>query len=273
MIATLSVLHAEDSKMPWPSPNQVIRLWPGDAPGLVKVQKKEEIVNERIRNVSVPELWLYLPNGPVKKRKAMVICPGGGYAHHAMSLHVGNVVKLFHQRDTVVFGLKYRTRYGANDVAADAVADCERAIRLIRHRSAEWGIDQIAVQGYSAGGNIGLNLLGCHDAGNTSAEDLIERQSSRPDFVALMCPWPNGKPIAHYKILAHPPAVFIASAADDTTAPQAFAKEIAAAVRQQHGKVQEFDVPTGGHSAFHYSVSEGPGAHWPEPLFDMWKHL
>ena len=259
--------------MPWPIPTQVIRLWSGDAPGLVKPQKKEEIVNERIRHVSVPELWLYLPPGPVKKRKAIVICPGGGYVHHAMGLHVGNVVQLFHQHDVVVFGLKYRTRYGANDVAADAVADCERAIRLIRHRAAEWGIDQIAVQGYSAGGNIGLNLLGCHDAGNAAAEDVIERQSSRPDLVALMCPWPNGKTIAQYNILANPPPVFIASAADDTTAPQGFAKEIAAALRQQNSKVQEFYVATGGHAAFHYGVSEGPGAQWPEPLFEMWKHL
>lgn len=259
--------------MPWPQPTKVIRLWSADAPGLVKPQKKEEIVNERIRHVSVPELWLYQPRGAIRKRKAIVICPGGGYVHHAMGLHVGNVVKLFHQHDVVVFGLKYRTLYGANDVAADAVADCERAIRLIRHHAAEWGIDKIAVQGYSAGGNIGLNLLGCYDAGNAGAEDVIERQSSRPDFVALMCPWPNGKTMGHYRILANPPPVFIASAADDSTAPQRFAREIAAAVRQQHGKVQEFEVPTGGHSAFHYGVSQGPGAHWPASFFEMWKSL
>ncbi len=269
----ISTLHAQEAKLPWPNPTQVIRLWPGAAPGLVDPQKKEEIFNERIRNVSVPELWLYLPPGGIKKRKSIVICPGGGYVHHAMGLHVGNVVKLFHQNDVVVFGLKYRTRYGANDVAADAVADCERAIRLIRHRAVEWGIDQIAVQGYSAGGNIGLNLLGCWDAGNADAEDAIERQSSRPDLVALMCPWPNGRTIAHYKILANPPPVFVASAADDKTAPQRFAHDIATEVRKQNGKVREFDVPTGGHAAFHYGVSEGPGAQWPDPLFEMWKSL
>ncbi len=255
--------------LPWPQPTQVLRLWEGDAPGLVTPAKAEEIVNQRIRNVSVPELWAYLPEKRDRKRTAILICPGGGYVHHAMGLHVGNVVQLFQDQEIVVFGLKYRTRYGANQVEDDAVADCARAVRMIRKNAETWGIDRIGVQGYSAGGNVALNLLGRFDQGQADAVDPVERFSSRPDFVALMCPWANGKPITSYPLKPNLPPVFIASAEDDNTAPLAFAEEIAAAVKQQGGEVKMFVVPDGGHSAFHYGVSKGDGAKWPEALLKM----
>lgn len=262
---------ADVNSLPWPKPSQVLRLWPGDAPGLVSPAKPEEIVNERIRNVSVPELWAYLPEKPGTKRTAILICPGGGYSHLAMGLHVGNVVKLFHEQGIVVFGLKYRTRYGANSVADDAVADCARAVRLIRQQASAWGIDRVGVQGYSAGGNIGIKLLGCFDEGNARAADPVERFSSRPDFMALMCPWPDGKTIGSYPVKQNPPPVFIASAEDDKTAPTAFAMEINKSVEQKGGSVRMFVVPHGGHSAFHYGVGDGPGTRWPEALLSMLK--
>ena len=253
--------------LPWPTPTQIVKLWPGDAPGLVTPAKSEEIVNERIRNVSVPELWIYEPQKKSdQKRTAMLICPGGGYSHLAMGLHAGNVVKLFHDQDVVVIALKYRTRDGANSVAEDAMADCARAVRLIRQQNESWGISRVGVQGYSAGANIGLNLLGNFDDGNPQSTDLVERFSSRPDFMALMCPWPNGKPISHYTVKKNPPPVFIATAEDDRTAPTSFALEIAEAVKKQGGTVQMFVVPSGGHAAFHYSVEQGPGAKWPAAL-------
>ncbi len=256
---------------PWPTPSKVLRLWPGDAPGLVTPAKAEEIVNERIRNVSVPELWVYLPERQDTKRAALLICPGGGYGHLAMGLHVGNVVKLLNDQGVVVLGLKYRTKYGANPVADDAVADCARAVRIIRQQADAWGIDpsRVGVQGYSAGGNIGLNLLGGYDAGDPQAADPVQRFSSRPDFMALMCPWPNGKPITDYPVHKNPPPVFIASAEDDKTATTVFALEIATAVKNQGGKVQMFVVPTGGHGAFHYGASKGDGAKWPEAFKPM----
>lgn len=50
--------------------------------------------------------------------------------------------------------------------------------------------------------------------------------SSRPDFVALISPWPAKKPTTAYPILPNPPPVFIASAEDDPVAPPQFAREI-----------------------------------------------
>ena len=256
---------------PWPKPDQVLRLWPGDAPGLVPSTNVERIVNERLINVSAPELWVYLPPKPERNRASLAICPGGGYGLLAMGLHVGNVVKLFNDQGIAVFGIKYRTRYGTNDVVNDAVADCARALRLVRLHAAEWGLDpaRVGLQGYSAGANVCLNLLGRFDAGNPAATDPAERFASRPDFMALMCPWPNGKAAAKYPVREDPPPVFIASARDDKTAPTAFALEIAEAVKRQGGRVELFLVPTGGHGAFHYGVGSGPGTKWPDAFKTM----
>ena len=114
------------------------------------------------------------------------------------------------------------------------------------------GIDphRVGVQGYSAGSTVCLNLLGNFDSDDPTASDPVAQKSSRPDFVALMCPWPHYKVAAVYPVKTNPPPVFIASAEDDTIAPTAFALEIAEAVKQQGGKVTLFIVPTGGHGAF-----------------------
>lgn len=255
----------------WPEPARVVRLWADDAPGLVPPVPPEEIVAQRIKNVSSPELWVYPPDGRQQNRAALVICPGGGYVHLAMGLHVGNVVKLFNDKGVVIYGLKYRTRYGGNDVADDAAADCARAVRLIRHHAKEWGIDpsRIGVQGYSAGANVGLNLLGRYDNGDPKAADPVDRISSRPDFVALMCLWPDGRKPEAYPIRENPPPVFIAAAEDDQTAPIAFSRAIEEKLKAQGGRVIFFKVPIGGHGAFHYDVSKGPGVKWPEVFLPM----
>jgi acetyl esterase/lipase len=263
----ISVCAANDQ----PEPDQVIRLWDGDAPGLVSpVHNSETLDGQRFsfKCVSVPELWVYLPDTPAQNRQAIMICPGGGFGHLDMGKHVRNVVRLFNDQGIVVIGLKYRTNYGGNNYVSDSLVDSERGMRLIRYHAAEWGIDpnRICAQGYSAGGTVCMNLLGHFDDGDAGSPDPVERLSSRPDYVALMCPWPNGRAASAYPMLTNPPPVFIASAEDDKTAPTAFAQEIGAALTSQGGTVKWFIVPTGGHGAFHYGVSPRPGVEWPTAL-------
>jgi acetyl esterase/lipase len=251
-----------------PEPDAVIRLWPGDAPGLVSGGKTETFVNERHAHVSVPQLFVYLPPKEKASGTALVICAGGGYNHLAMCLHVENVVKLLNDQGIAVFGLKYRTRYGSNDVVADALADGKRAVRIVRSRAAEWGIDphRIGVQGYSAGANLCLNLAGRFDEGDPAAADGIERVSCRPDFCVLMCVWPNQRTIADYPLNKDSPPTFVAHAKDDKTAPVGFAMEIKDKLKGLGIQPEMFLVDSGGHGAFHYGMVEGAGGKWPDSL-------
>jgi endo-1,4-beta-xylanase len=169
-----------------------------------------------------------------------------------------------------VFGLKYRTLYGNNNVAKDALADGKRAVRIVRSRASQWGIDprRIGVQGYSAGGHLALNLACRFDGGNPESTDPIERFASRPDFVVLMCPWPYKQSLDDFPLSKRSPPAFIASAKDDKTAPFAFAAAIDQRLQDLGVREILFSPETGGHGAFHVGMVEGAGARWPEPLLE-----
>ncbi len=261
--------------LPRPKPEAVLQLWPGEAPGLAAVARPETIVNERFVNISVPQLYVYLPPRAKANGTALLICAGGGYNHLAMGVHVESVVRLLTEQGIAVFGLKYRTHYGNNDVAADALADGKRAVRLVRGRAAEWGVNpgRVGVQGYSAGANLCLNLAGQFDLGMPQSADPLERLSSRPDFVVLMCPWPNKKTIETYVLRQETPPTFIAHARDDRTAPFAFAVAIDEKLKGLGVQERLFAVDRGGHSAFHYGEGTGEGAHWPEALLPWLKKI
>jgi len=258
-----------------PVPNEVIRLWPGKAPDLVPGGRPETVVNERYRNVSVPQLFVYLPPTDQARGTALIICAGGGYGHLAMCLHVENVVKLLHDQGIAVFGLKYRTQYGDNDVIEDALADGQRAVRIVRSRAAEWGIDpqRIGVQGYSAGGNLCLNLASRCAQGDPGSDDPLQRLSSCPDFVVLMCPWSHTQKVDDFPFDKDSPPTFIASAKDDTTAPNSFAIAIDEKLKRLGVVEKAFMPETGGHGAFHCGLVEGPGTEWPNVLIPWLREI
>lgn len=190
-------------------------------------------------------------------------------------VHVENVVQPLHDQGIAVFGLKYRTKYGDNDVIEDALADGKRAVRIVRSRAAEWGIHprRIGVQGYSAGGNLCLNLASRCDGGNPGSNDPLERLSSRPDFVVLMCPWPHTQKLDDFRIDRHSPPAFIASAKDDTTASNSFAMAIAEKLKGVGVAETTFMPETGGHGAFHWGMVDGPGAQWPGVLIPWLREI
>jgi endo-1,4-beta-xylanase len=258
-----------------PEPKEVIRLWPGDAPGLTAGAKPESCENERYRNVSMPQLFVYLPPREKARGSALIIAAGGGYRHLAWCVHVDNVVKLLNDQGIAVFGLKYRTLYGNNNVAEEALADGKRAVRIVRSRAREWGIDprRIGVQGYSAGGHLALNLACRFDEGDSGAADPLERLSSRPDFVALMCPWPYKQSLDEFPLGKRSPPAFIASARDDKTAPYAFAAALDQKLKSLGIPQMLFAPETGGHGAFHVGMVEGLGGQWPEALLRWLKEI
>ena len=91
----------------------------------------------------------------------------------------------------------------------------------------EWGVDphRVGVQGYSAGGNLCLNLAGRFDNGDPHAAD--HRTGQLPTgFRVLMCPWPNKRTIDDFPLNKNSPPTFIANARDDKTAPISFALAI-----------------------------------------------
>jgi acetyl esterase/lipase len=168
-LSLLSLLstHAQTSP-PFP-------LWPDGAPGALGQAEKD-----------IPTLTAYLPEPAKATGAAIVICPGGGYAH--LAEHEGkNYALWFNELGIAAFVLKYRLGPAGYQHPA-MLQDAARAVRTVRARASEWKLDpqRIGIIGSSAGGHLASTLLTHFDAGKTDAADTIERQSSRPDL-GILC--------------------------------------------------------------------------------------
>lgn len=93
--------------------------------------------------------------------------------------------------------------------------DGQRAVRLIRSRAKEWGINpsRVGMMGFSAGGEVVALVCRNPDKGKEASEDPVERESCRPDFQALVYSSPQG--IARQTITKDTPPNFIVVGDED----------------------------------------------------------
>ena len=263
----LAAVPATAPVAPPPPPSVTMNLWPGDPPNLVEGAKPErDDPTGRIWNVSVPSMLVYLParDQQFGHRTAIIACPGGGYSHLTRLVGADGAVNTFLPHGIVVIALKYRLSPPSAHVEADALADAKRAVRLVRAHAAEWGIDphRVGLLGWSAGANLGLNLATRFDNGDPKSADPVERESSRPDFVALLSPWPHKHKAADYPVPKGAPPAFIGSALDDHTAPVNFARAVAANFEKAGATVHLSVVDHGGHGAYTIGAADDGGT-WP----------
>lgn len=182
LCATLSVGAQVPKAAPEARPlvaraQSAIPLWEAGAPGALGNTPDDQ-----------PVITPYLP--PVGKANgtAVVIFPGGGYQHLSMEKEGSDVANWLAGTGVTAFVVRYRL--GPKYHHPLEMGDGQRAIRTVRARAAEWGLDakRVGVIGFSAGGHM-ASTMGTHfDAGIASSGDVIERVSSRPDFMILMYP-------------------------------------------------------------------------------------
>src|SRR5579883_2650237 len=266
-------MTAMEAQAPWDSGQQYIsvmqmNLWPGDPPNIAPgAGPGADDGTGRYRNVGIPGMLVYtnIPATGSARRPALIVCPGGGYTHLTRLVGGDGTVSVFEPRGIFVIALKYRLKPPSKDVEADSLADLKRAIRLVRANARQWNIDpdKIGVLGWSAGANLALNLATHFDSGDPASSDPVERQSSQPDYVVLLSPWPDGQTLDAYPITEDAPPAFIGTAKDDKTAPPAFAMGIAGAYKKAGVKSELMVVDTGGHAAYELD-SKGPGSKWPD---------
>lgn len=150
-------------------------LWPDAAPGALGTAAPD-----------VPTLTAYLPSPATGA--AVVVCPGGGYGW--LAPHEGHDYALFlNQHGVTAFVLQYRLG-SAGYRHPCMLQDAARAVRTVRARTADWGVDpaRVGIMGSSAGGHLAATLLTQFDVGRPDAPDPVERQSSRPDLGILCYP-------------------------------------------------------------------------------------
>ena len=192
-----------------PSPGHTqILIWPGAVPDAQPVAGPEDdtttvtesLVAGRpwvdVAHVSRPTMTVYSPTGK-NTGAAVVVFPGGGYQGLAIDLEGTEVCDWLTPKGISCVLLKYRVtdagpypKSGPYPESPMALEDAQRAMGLLRLRSAEWHIDphKIGVLGFSAGGHLSAAISTHFDRRLYVPIDAADKKSCRPDFAVAIYP-------------------------------------------------------------------------------------
>ena len=129
--------------------------------------------NGNLGNISkLARIDLYFPKKP--NGQMVVVCPGGGYSIVSSYNEGLYVADWFLSKGISVCVVKYRLPNYNHSIP---YADVANAFRYCRSHSEEWGVNQIGVIGFSAGGHLAA-----------TASNLWADAVTRPDFSILIYP-------------------------------------------------------------------------------------
>jgi len=207
-----------------------ILLWPKGAPDEKGGVGEEQSVTSqetppvtRIANVTKPTLTVFQPPRDKRNGTAVIVCPGGGYGKLAWNKEGTEVCEWLNSIGVTTFALKYRVpKRAGDDTHRLPLQDAQRALSLVRHRAAEWGIDpqRIGIMGFSAGGHLSAAASTNHDKRAYDPADDADRVSCRPDFALLIYPAylvaKGGQQVApDLPVTSKTPPTFLAQTEDD----------------------------------------------------------
>jgi acetyl esterase/lipase len=152
-------------------------LWPAGAPGAVGDLDADK-----------PAIGIFRPAAEKATGAAVVVCPGGSYGYLALDHEGKQVGEWLSSIGVTAFVLRYRIAPRYHNPAP--LQDVQRAIRSVRARASEWGVDpaRVGVLGFSAGGHLASSAGTHFDNGPPAAADSVDRASARPDFMVLAYP-------------------------------------------------------------------------------------
>jgi acetyl esterase/lipase len=218
-VAIAASAQAPVVSSPDPARHPVLLLWPAGAPGLegksgeehIRVQGNDQVIS----GVHQPSLTVYLPPAAAATGAAVIVAPGGAYRELWITHEGYRVAEWLSERGIAAFVLKYRLPRETGStytIEGTALADIQRAIRVVRARADEWRIDpqRVGVMGFSAGAHLaGLAAASPSDPLNAPGDE-VDSQSARPAFQALIYP-----PKLDVPLSKDTPQAFLACGGDD----------------------------------------------------------
>ena len=286
-----------------PQPAETVDLWPGGAPGM-PLKALIETVNERstdpqltdraVFGISRPRMAVFRPtraNG-----SAVLITPGGGYKWVVVDKEGYEMGRWLASRGVTAFVLFYRLPGEGWAAGPDVVLqDTQRAMRLIKYRARDFGVDpeRVAAMGFSAGGHACADLAARFGRPVYTAVDKADGLPARPSLAAPIYPVismsaPEAHPGSrekliganataimerayspHLNIPANAPPHFIVHAEDDEVVPAGNALLLRAALRAKGVAVETHLFAQGGHGFGLRKAAGKPAEAWPD-LFLAW---
>jgi acetyl esterase/lipase len=282
-------------------PTEVVRLWPGKAPGAPAVLPREEIVDRiktsgfqdrLVTGVGTPLMTVFRPKAP--NGAAVLLIPGGGYIRIVIDKEGFEVGHRLAAAGVTAFVLRYRLpREGWTPDAP--LQDAQRAMRLIRAGAAGYRIDpaRVAAIGFSAGGHVAASLATGFGREVYAPLDAADGLAARPDLSGLVypvidmalpyahtgsraallgaAPTPDAEAAysPHRHVTARTPPTFLVHAADDTSVPLENSLAYLAALRAAKVPAEAHIFEEGGHGFGIHLARGKPAAIWPD-LFLAW---
>lgn len=286
-----------------PQPVETIDLWPGGAPGLpgsplvetVDERSTDALVTDRaVHGITRPRMAVFRPDRP--NGAAVLITPGGGYRWVVVDKEGYEIGRWLAARGFTAFVLFYRLPGEGWAAGPDvALADAQRAMRLIRHRARDFAIDpeRVAAMGFSAGGHVCADLGARFAAPVYTPVDEADRLSAKPICAAPIYPVVSMDPAIAHKVSrglllgkvptaeaeaahspdrnvpADAPPHFLLHAEDDDTVPVENTLRLHAALRARKIPVEMHLFANGGHGFGLRKAVGKPVEAWPE-LWRAW---
>jgi acetyl esterase/lipase len=251
-----------------------IPLWPNGAPGSEEKTGSEKVTTSKsgersISSIHSPSITPFLTAKDKATGVAVLVIPGGGHRVLCIDHEGVNVCRWLQERGIAAFMLKHRLAREEGStytIQRDALADTQRAMRLIRSRAAEWNLDpaKLGAMGFSAGGE--LVALACMRPGidATDAPDPIDRLDARPAFQVLIYP---GRSADIQPAKDAPPAFLACSAFDRQDIAEGLAETYLRFKRI--GASAELHIyATGGHGFGYRDGMKGALAGWPDRFME-----
>lgn len=218
---------------------------------------------ERLTEVYCPLLEVFLAGEHLNTGAAVLVVPGGSYRTLSIEKEGWEVAQWLNSIGVNAFVLQYHVP----DMKDEALADIQRALRIIRAQAETWRLDlsRVGVLGFSAGAHLCARLQSQYMERTYRACDSIDSLSCLPAFTALIYPAyldRGAEKTLSPEVLLHDaiPPVFLFGTADDSYANSCLV--MAHALHQQGHEVELHFLPKGGHG---YGLRKGsPAAEkWP----------
>ena len=248
-----------------------IPLWKDGAPGFESRRNEpEQSGSYWVKNVHNPSITVFLPPKESANGTAVVVIPGGGHSQLVYGPEGVEPAQYLNKLGVACFVLKHRlAREPGSPYKVDVHArqDVERAMRLVRSRASEWGIDpkRVGVLGFSAGGETGAFVAYNDLPGDANAPDPVDRLDARADFFMSIYPGPLGYPST---VPADAPPAFMLVSYDDESHAKVVEKMIPE-YRAAKVSLEAHILQSGGHG-YNLGARSNLAAikSWPQRMAD-----